>query len=104
MRFVQLGELQLLPSANSMMDEPVRFDAATKLHKYLVDTHWNSGVLSGPDPGIQWNYRIGRFVKSYLRRLPWKDQLCYLQAQGYWVLGEWMCYLRRQTDMDLVRT
>lgn len=51
--------------------------------------HWNAGRLVGPDTGIRFNYRIGRFVKSYLRFLPWDDDLYYQQAQGYWILSNW---------------
>lgn len=63
--------------------------AATKLQGYLLRRHWNAGRLVGPDTGIRFNYRIGRFVKSYLRFLPWHDDLYYLQAQGYWILSNW---------------
>jgi hypothetical protein len=38
---------------------------------------------------LRLNYRAGRFVKSYTRRLPWRDDHCYLQAQGYWTLANW---------------
>jgi hypothetical protein len=36
------------------------------------------------------NARIGRFVKSYLGGIPWRDQMTYLQAQGYWILDQWL--------------
>ncbi len=64
-------------------------NAAMKLHRYLVDRHWRGKALIGPDPGIRFNYRIGRFLKSHLSVLDWKDDYYYLQAQGYWVLGNW---------------
>ena len=64
-------------------------NAALKLHQYMVRAHWGPQGLMGPDPGIRINYRIGRFVKSYLRAVPWRDALYYLQAQGYWVLANW---------------
>jgi hypothetical protein len=60
---------------------------AMRLHAYLTDHHWKDGALIGPDPGIRFNYRLFRFVKSYLRSLPWSDNLYYLQAQGYWALA-----------------
>jgi len=63
--------------------------AASRLYAYLLDHHWSDGGLVGPDSGIRFNYRAGRFLKSYLRPLPWRDDLYYLQAQGYWVLAAW---------------
>lgn len=68
------------------------FCGAVNLHKYLVVRHWDGQALIGPDPGIRFNYRIGRFIKSYLRDLPWNDSYYYLQAQGYWVLGNWRLF------------
>jgi hypothetical protein len=68
--------------------------AAIRLHEYLVNVHWHDNGLFGPDPGIRLNYRIGRFIKSYLHGLPWKDDLYYLQGQGYWVLGNWELFER----------
>jgi hypothetical protein len=69
-------------------------EAAVKAHEYLVRVHWRDRGLWGPDPGIRLNYRIGRFIKSYLPRLPWKDNIYYLQGQGYWVLSNWELYDR----------
>jgi len=43
------------------------------------------GSLRGPDPGVRLNLRVGRFVKSYLGFVPWRDDHYYLQAQAYWV-------------------
>ena len=71
-----------------------RFPEVIKLHKYLVARHWDGRALIGPDPGIRFNYRIGRFMKSYLRRVKWNDDYYYLQAQGYWVLGNWRLFTR----------
>lgn len=64
-------------------------ETAQRLHRYLLDTHWRADGLYGPDPGVRWNYRVGRFVKSYLQFLHWHDDLYYLQGQGYWVLANW---------------
>jgi len=66
---------------------PERAAAAARLHAYLVARHWRPPNLVGPDPGVRWNYRIGRFVKSAMPRWPWRDDLVYLQGQGYWVLA-----------------
>jgi hypothetical protein len=63
--------------------------AALALHRHILDAHSRDGELLGPDHGVRVNYRLGRFVKSYLRALPWRDQLYYLQGQAYWVLANW---------------
>lgn len=64
--------------------------AALRLHAYLSSpAHWDGANLRGPDVGIRFNSRIGRFVKSYLRRVSWHDNYSYIQAQGYWILGNW---------------
>jgi hypothetical protein len=68
--------------------------AALKLHRYLVVRHWKNQALVGPDPGIRFNYRLGRFIKSYLPAVSWADDLCYMQAQGYWVLDNWHLFSR----------
>ncbi len=65
------------------------FAAATRLHGHIVREHWQRNRLVGPDPGIRFNYRVGRFLKSYLPVLSRNDDLYYLQGQGYWVLGNW---------------
>jgi hypothetical protein len=79
------------------------FARALKLHQYLVAAHWNGRALTGPDPGVRFNYRIGRFIKSYLPSRGWNDDLCYLQGQGYWVLANWHLYARtkNQTYRDM---
>src|SRR5262245_57169697 len=70
------------------------FQAGLKLNQYLVANHWQGQALIGPDPGIRFNYRIGRFIKGYFGRKFWKDNLYYLQGQGYWVLGNWELFAR----------
>ena len=65
-------------------------DAAHSLHAHLVKKHWNGQVLQGPDYGIRFNARIGRFIKSYLDFLPWSDDYIYTQAQKYWILDNWL--------------
>jgi hypothetical protein len=67
-------------------------DAAILLHRYLVTNHWTGHTLSGPDSGIRFNYRIGRFIKSALPRVQWSDSYYYLQGQGYWTLGNWCLF------------
>lgn len=62
--------------------------AALALHRHLR-SRVREGVLVGPDSGVRVNYRVGRFVKSYTRWAPWRDDHCYMQAQGYWMLANW---------------
>ena len=66
--------------------------AAHQLHSYLVRRHWTGEALEGPDVGIRFNSRIGRFVKSYLQFLSWRDHLRYNQGQGYWIAANWLIY------------
>jgi hypothetical protein len=64
--------------------------AARGLHAYLLGRHWNGRALAGPDSGVRFNARVGRFVKSYLPFVPWGDSYVYLQAQGYWIMASWL--------------
>ncbi len=66
--------------------------AALRLHESLAAHHWDGETLTGPDPGIRFNYRVGRFVKSMLPQINWGDRYYYLQAQGYWILANWRLY------------
>jgi hypothetical protein len=68
------------------------FSAAVSLAGFLRARHWRESALIGPDPGIRFTYRIGRFVKSCLPALPWHDDYYYLQGQGYWVLANWRLF------------
>ncbi len=47
-----------------MFPPEAQLQAAISLHRYMVGRHWTGHALVGPDPGIRFNYRIGRFVKS----------------------------------------
>ncbi len=70
------------------------FVVPLRLHEYLVAAHWRDQKLLGPDPGLRLNYRVWRFVKSALPWLPWADDVCFIQAQGYWILDNWyLCEL-----------
>jgi hypothetical protein len=60
-------------------------EAAHRLYRHILRTHWNGQAIAGPDPIGKINWRVTRFVKSYTRWLPWKDNLAYLQGQSYWV-------------------
>jgi hypothetical protein len=70
--------------------KPEIMEAAVRLHGYLLKRHWNGHALEGPDPGVRFNWRVGRFVKGYLDFLPWHDNLVYMQGQGYWILGNYL--------------
>jgi hypothetical protein len=84
-----------MPSPSlAIMPTTTRLRAALSLHEYLVRRHWNGEALIGPDPGVRFNYRAGRFIKNYLPGSWWRDDLCYMQAQGYWVLANWDLYAR----------
>jgi hypothetical protein len=61
--------------------------AALRVHSFLSDRYWDGSRLVGPDMGIRFNYRVGRFVKSALSFVPWRDHLFYMQAQAYWCLA-----------------
>lgn len=73
------------------------FHAALKIHQYLVRHHLDDYGLVGPDPGVRFNYRMGRFVKSYLPVVKWNDHYYYLQAQAYWTLANWLLFARTGT-------
>lgn len=76
-----------------MTNSQTLLKASTRLHGYLEDKHFQAdGSLPGPDPGIRFNARIGRFIKSYTRLLPWRDNVTYMQAHGYWILNNWLLF------------
>ena len=64
-----------------MLDDKLA-EVSQSLYRHLLEAHWNGESLTGPDPGIRFNARIGRFVKNYVPWLPWRDQLVYQQAQA----------------------
>lgn len=80
-------------------------DASLKLYEYLITAHFKNGALVGPDVGVRFNSRVGRFVKSYLSLIPWSDDYCYLQAQGYWIMDNWMLFdmLREERYAEIAR-
>jgi uncharacterized protein YyaL (SSP411 family) len=68
------------------------FDAAIKLYQYLHNRHWQRNAIIGPDPIGRINWRVTRFVKSYLNWLPRNDTYIYLQGQGYWIRANLSLY------------
>ena len=79
-------------SPSQSFSQDVRLQAALRLHGYLERQHWNGSALCGPDVGVRLNYRIGRFIKGCLPRVRWNDHYCYVQAQGYWIVGNWLLH------------
>jgi prenyltransferase beta subunit len=73
-------------------DLSILLSASIRLHSHLLQSHWKGQALQGPDPGVRFNYRFGRFVKSYLGFVRWRDEYCYMQAQGYWILSNWRLF------------
>lgn len=67
-------------------------DTIFRLHKHIQKTHWTGEAITGPDPGIRFNARLGRFIKGYLAFLPWRDNLIYAQAQKYWIASNWLMH------------
>lgn len=67
-------------------------NASSSLHRFLETSFWDGHTLGGPDIGVRWNSRVGRFVKSYLSFWPWKDHMVYQQTQGYWILANWTAF------------
>lgn len=68
------------------------FGAARRLHAYLMDRHYQQGLLCGPDAGVRFNLRAWRFLKSGFDFLPWHDDYVFIQTQGYWILANWMLF------------
>jgi hypothetical protein len=67
-------------------------DSAERLHAYLHRNHYRDGTLHGPDPGVRFNLRAWRFLRSSLDFIPWGDDYVFMQTQGYWVLTNWQLY------------
>ena len=69
-----------------------QFGSAERLHSYLLQQHWQEGAVYGPDSGVRFNARIGRFIKGYVNFVPWSDNYAYIQSQAYWILSNWLMY------------
>jgi hypothetical protein len=69
------------------------FQGAQLLFKYLCDAHWDGAALVGPDSGVRFNARFGRFAKSYISSAGgrhFKDNYTYEQSMGYWIRSCWI--------------
>lgn len=63
-----------------------RISSALALYNHIAAKHLcGDGSIIGPDPGVRFNLRVWRFLKSYLRTFPFGDRYYYLQAQAYWI-------------------
>lgn len=67
-------------------------DTSSRLHDYMFREHWKDGAVRGPDSGIRFNARIGRFIKGYLNFVPWDDNYTYIQGQSYWIRSNWLMH------------
>lgn len=76
------------PGASPELDRERVAGAVDRLHAFLEARFWKEDVLAGPDVGIRFNSRIGRFIKGYTG-LQWHSDLTYQQAQAYWLLANW---------------
>lgn len=72
------------PKANNPLEW-----AGKRLHSF-VQNHFNQdGVLVGADPGVRFNYRIWRFLKSIRPNKDWGDSVMFQQGNGYWIQACW---------------
>ena len=80
-------------------------DAAQRLHAHILSRQYSAGLVHGPDPGVRFNLRLWRFLKSALDFIPWNDDYVFIQSQGYWILANWMLHeatgQRRYRDIAL---
>jgi hypothetical protein len=53
-------------------------DAVIKLHQFMHRNLWTGVALIGPDQGVRFNRRLGRYIKSLFSFLPWADNAYYL--------------------------
>jgi len=63
------------------------YSNALRLHRYIAQKHWDGQAIAGPDPIGKIHWRITRFIRSYLPKLPGDDRYVYLQGQAYWIRG-----------------
>lgn len=67
-------------------------DAALKLYDWLEKRHLRDGLLRGPDPGVRFNWRFGRFLKSAFPFLASGEDYIFMQTQGYWAMSNWLLH------------
>lgn len=75
-----------------MPERQALFQSALKLYRHLESRRLKGGLLRGPDPGVRFNWRAGRFFKSAFPRLARRDDYVFMQTQGYWALSNWLLY------------
>lgn len=64
-------------------------NSINSLYNYISRNFWTGNSIEGPDPGLAFQSRFFRFVKSYIPSLNWPDRHYFLQAQGYWIRLNW---------------
>ncbi|MGH9350551.1 MAG: hypothetical protein ACRD2G_00030 [Terriglobia bacterium] len=67
-------------------------DSAQRLYHLIEKRHLGGGLLHGPDPGVRFNLRVWRFLKSAFPILSRRDDYVFMQTQGYWALSNWMLH------------
>ena len=74
-----------------MLDERENrsLSSAIRLYNYIFKNFWNEDAITGPDPGINLELRVFRFLKSYCSFLQFSDNHYFLQAQGYCIKSNW---------------
>ena len=72
-----------------MIETTTLQQAAINLHGFIGRTHAVGGAIVGPDSGVRFNARIGRFVKSYFPFVNYGDDYIYMQGQAYWIMSNW---------------
>ena len=72
-------------------------EAAQRLHAHLRLRHFDRGLLRGPDPGVRFNLRLWRFLKSALDFVPWQDDYVFMQTM-FGIAAEKGKALRKNID------
>jgi hypothetical protein len=96
------------PAGSADRAEPVGLQAARRLHAFLLARCWDGRTLGGPDQGVRWQLRLGRFVSNYVPWLERPERFVFQQGQGYWVWSNWLLFdligEPRFRDLALVAT
>lgn len=67
-------------------------ERSERLQTYLLRRHYAAGLLHGPDPGVRFQWRAWRFLKSALSFIAWNDDYVFMQTQGNWALAHWVLF------------
>jgi hypothetical protein len=91
-RLFQTRKLTFAVRRCTMLSREQILECCERLHDFLMDRHYARGLLHGPDPGVRFNWRLWRFLKSAADFIPWGDDYVFTQTQGNWVLANWLLY------------